>query len=279
MTWLRGRSGRARPLVLDAQGSATVEGVDRIGSEEHLERVAVIAHWAPDGRIDRSVRELSLALVQCNYAVLLVSTVEGTDPLEWPPDVGRITILRRPNLGYDFGSWATALDRYPAIAAAERVLLLNTSLVGPFAPIDHLLRDFEESSADVWGITDSTQFGQHLQSYCLGFRGGTLQEAPLARFWREIRVEPSRAAVIEHGELDLGRLLARERYVVDAAIPSWRVVAGDRNPTIIGWRRLLDEGFPFVKRQLLLAPEVAADAQAIAGELRRRFGVEVEDWT
>ena len=45
---------------------------------------------------------------------------KSAEPLDWreagPP---ALTVLRRPNVGYDFGSWATALDRYPAIADAE----------------------------------------------------------------------------------------------------------------------------------------------------------------
>jgi lipopolysaccharide biosynthesis protein len=279
MTWLRRRSMARRPLVLDAQQSAvTVEGTDHLASRSGLDRVAIFAHWAPDIRIDRSVNELTLALARNGYDILVVSTVAGTEPLDWPSAAAPRTILRRPNLGYDFGSWATALDLYPEIAAAEHVLLLNTSLVGPFEPIDHLIHDFEATPADVWGMTDSTQFGHHLQSYCLGFRGRCLQEGALARFWHEIRVEPTRAAVIEQGELGLGRLLARERYVSAVAIPSWRVVGHGQNPTIVGWRALLDAGFPFVKRQLLTEPQSARDSATIPEELRRRFGVAIEDW-
>jgi lipopolysaccharide biosynthesis protein len=158
------------------------------------------------------------------------------------------------------------------------VLFLNDSLAGPFQPIDHLLEHFHSCAADVWGMTDSSQFGRHLQSYCLGFRGHSLREAPLARFWRGIRVEVSKDDVIWWNELGLSRLLGKERFVMEAAIPYQQVVGEGQNPTIVGWRRLLDLGFPFVKRQLFRQPEVAPDGAMVRDEIRRRFGVDVDEW-
>jgi lipopolysaccharide biosynthesis protein len=187
-------------------------------------------------------------------------------------------VIRRPNLGYDFGSWSTALDRYPRCPAAEEVLLINDSLAGPFAPVHGLLAHFNRTTADVWGMTDSSQFGYHLQSYCLGFKRGVLAEPPLTRFWRTLRAETSRDNVIWHYEIGLSRVLRREHYSMDAAIRYARVVNDGQNPTIIGWRRLLDEGFPFVKRQLLSTPDVAPDGSDVPAEIVRRYGVRAEDW-
>lgn len=269
------------PLVLEAQSPAAVrvEGDDPTGEVGAVDRIAVLAHWSPDARVGRSATQLMAALAGGGYGVVLVSTSVGTGHLEWaverPPGV---TVLRRPNIGYDFGSWATALDRFPAIATSPYVLLLNDSLVGPFQPIDHLLERFDQSAADVWGMTDTTQFRHHLQSYCLGFKGGSLREPSLSRFWRTIRVEGSREDVIWRYELGLSQLLDRERFVTEAAIPYWRVVGEKQNPTILGWRRLLDEGFPFVKRQLLREPHIAPEGAQVSAEIRRRYGVEVDDW-
>ena len=289
---------RREPLVLGAQTPKVhVEGVDRLAGCSSPARVAVIAHWAPDSTVSRSVAELTRVLSANEYWVVVVSTAEGAGPLEWPePQPPGVTILRRPNAGYDFGSWATALDRYPVVAGADQVLLMNDSLAGPFEPIDDLLAQFRDSRADVWGLTDTTQFGDHLQSYCLGFKNQTLREAPLARFWRGIRVESSRDDVIWRYEIGLSRLLHRERYTLDVAIHYSSVVREGQNPTIIGWRRLLDTGFPFVKRQLLRSPEgpmalaarrlaravvpgeVAPDGDQVREELKRRYGVDVDDW-
>ena len=276
-----GRDRPDRPLVLDAQPPGTVR-VESPADESDLaraDRVAVVAHWDPAARVGRSPRTLTQALIQAGYLTFLVSTAEGDSPLAWID--GRpsgVAVLRRPNLGYDFGSWATALDLLPAISRAPYVLLVNDSLVGPFGPIDHLLGRFHRSHADVWGMTDTEQLGHHLQSYCLGFRKGCLDHPELRAFWRGIRVEASRDDVIHRYELGLSRVLRRARLSTEAAIEGWRAVDGDDNPTLIGWRRLLDLGFPFVKRQVLLDPGVCPDGHLVRDELRRRYGIDADEW-
>ena len=141
-----------------------------------------------------------------------------------------------------------------------------------------ILARFHESGADIWGLTDTTQIEHHIQSYCLGFKHQVLREPPLAAFWRGICVEPSRDDVIHRYEIGLGRLLHREAYSLNPAFHYEKVVGDGRNPTIHGWRRLLDMGFPFVKRELLRKPDVTFDGEEVPSEILRRFGVSVDDW-
>jgi len=274
------RSSERQRFLESERVGVQVEGIDGLASAESLQRVAILVQWGPDSRLSRSVLELTNSLVGHDYPVVLVSACDSSGPLEWPGDVPpSVTVLRRRNLGYDFGSWAAALDRYPAIAAADQVLLVNDSLAGPFAPIDHLFKMFDETGADVWGLTDSSQLGtHHLQSYCMGFKHGCLQEPPLAKFWHDICIEPTRDDIIHRYEIGLSRLLHREHFSVDAAFRHSRVVRGGDNPTIHGWRQLLDLGLPFVKRQLLRQPELTPDGLQVRAELKRRFGVDADDW-
>jgi hypothetical protein len=268
------------PRVLDAQLSKVeVEGIDHMGGIGTPARVALMSHWTPGTRVSRSVAELTRALISNGYSLLIVSTAEGSGPLVWPEDQpAGVTVLRRPNIGYDFGSWATGLDRYPTVAGADEVLLINDSLAGPFRPIDHILESFHATGADVWGMTDTTQFTRHLQSYCLGFKHQVLQEAPLAHFWRDICIEGSRDDVIWRYEIGLSRLLQREAFTMDAAFRYGKVVGEGKNPTIHGWKRLLDLGFPFVKRELLRKPDVVCDGKEVPAEIMRRFGIDLGEW-
>ena len=270
-----------RPSLSSAQpqGAVLLED-DHVGRElTEPGRFAVVAHWDPLSRVSRSVRVLLRALGGAGYRTILVSAAPDSGLLDWVDDrPAGVTVMRRPNVGYDFGSWATALERLPVIRRAEMVLLFNDSMAGPFAPMDALLDHFRRSQADVWAMTDTRQLGHHLQSYCLGFKGGVLDDPSLRRFWSGIGVEQTREAVIERYELGLSRLLARRRLLVDVAIPSWKVVDDDDNPTIVGWRRLLDLGFPFVKRQVLREPDVCPDGGDVRDELRRRFDVDADEW-
>jgi len=217
--------------------------------------------------------------LSAGYRVIVVSSATCQTELDWgPADLADAIVLRKPNVGYDFGSWAVALDRFPAVRAAEHVVLANDSLVGPFATISPLLHSFEESQADVWGLTETLQFSRHLQSYFIGFQGGVLDERPLADFWSDVRHYEDKNLVIHRNELGLGRLLQDEGYAVDAAFVAEQVVAAADNPTIIGWHRLLGGRFPFVKRELVQTPTLALDGAQIKVAVKEIFGADVEDW-
>jgi len=242
-------------------------------------RVAVLAHFSMVAAVSLSFRTLIEEFVGAGYRVIVVSSATCWAELDWgSADLADAIVLRKPNVGYDFGSWAVALDRFPAVRAAEHVVLANDSLVGPFATIAPLLQQFERTRADVWGLTETLQFSRHLQSYFVGFRGGVLEERPLADFWSGVRHYEDKNLVIHHNELGLGRLLQDEGYAIDAAFVAEQVVPAADNPTIIGWHQLLANGFPFVKRELVRTPALALDGADIKVVVNEIFGVDVEDW-
>lgn len=241
-------------------------------------RVAVVAHWSVDAALTRSFRELVSGLTRHGYAVVVVSASPAGSPLRWGSDMVDAVVLRKPNIGYDFGSWAVALDRYPCIATADQVILANDSMVGPFTDMTDLLERFNAASTDVWALTDTWQYFHHLQSYFLGFRNGVLAEAPLARFWADIREEPTKWDVINNGELRLSRLLRREAYSWSCAVGADAVVPRGENPVIKGWWRLLELEFPFVKREVIARPEVAPRAEWVGREVEATFGVRLSEW-
>ena len=268
---------RGRPKVIDATGAVVVE--QRDARPYSSDRVAVIAHYSTSPRASKSLNALARGLLDADYRVVVSSGAPVPEPLSFEDGVqGRLTVLRKPNIGYDFGSWAMAQAWDPSIPRAKHVILANDSLVGPFAPLREMLSGFEASKADVYGMTSTTQLGPHLQSYFLGFNDGVLSEGALWRFWRGIRDERDKDVVILRNEIGLGRLLRREGFSQDSAFPYWRVVEAGLNPTIRGWHRLLELGFPFVKRQILRTPEVAPNGDQVPNVVRRLYGAEVKEW-
>jgi lipopolysaccharide biosynthesis protein len=244
----------------------------------HGDRIAVLAQWSEAARVSRSLAALVRELAASGYRTLVVSTCEAAGSLPWPDDARPTAVIRRPNVGYDFGSWAVALDMAPDIASRDRVLLCNDSLVGPFGSLAPALAHFSATRADAWSLSTSDQFGRHLQSFFVGFTGGALSTPPLRRFYSRIRPRTSKQDVIAAYELGLSQLLVREGFALTAYLPSKLAVDGVENPMIIGWRRALDFGVPLVKRELLLDPSVAPDAADIAAVVRERYGVDIEDW-
>lgn len=268
------------PRVVDAAPVSTVEAAADIPSGE--QRVAFVAHWSPGTRQPRSTTRLISELQRLGYRTIVCSTSPAEGPLAFSadPDVrcDELTVLRRPNLGYDFGSWAVAMERYEHLLDRENVLLVNDSLVGPFGPLDDIISDFEHTTSDIWGMVESSQFTSHLQSYFRGFRYGVLAEPAMRRYWRDIRVVGDKDLLIERYEYGFTTFAVRYGYSTAAFVDHRQAVGRGLNPTIQGWRALLDAGVPFVKRELVRRPDLASDGYRLPQVVAERFGTDVMEW-
>lgn len=243
------------------------------------EKFAVIAHFSESPIVSRSVRRLVHEFAARAYVPVVVSACTSPDPLQWGGELpADAVVFRKPNVGYDFGSWAVGLAMLPQIATAPYVILANDSMVGPFAGLGPVLDKFESTAADAWGLTDSDQYLFHLQSYFLGFRGGILADKPLAKFWTNIRDERSKWNIILRNELALTPLLIERGYSVESAFPSSETVRPGENPVIRGWRELLDKGFPFVKREIIRDPSIAPGSAFVADAVYSTFGTDLTEW-
>jgi hypothetical protein len=243
------------------------------------DRVAIVASYGPTPEVSRSLGTLISEFERLGYRTVLVRASEDPSRLEWPLGVTRPTvILRKPNLGYDFGSWAVGVERCSVALRRRFVILANDSLVGPFAPLDDVIAGFERSTADVWAATSTHQFVDHLQSYLLGFRNGVLADSTLRQFFRRLPMVEQKSAIIERYELGLSRRLFAEGFTMAAAYESEQVTSPTENPTISGWRELLRLGFPFVKRELLRNPDVVSDGHDVRDVVQRLYGTDPEGW-
>lgn len=259
-------------------GQVTVEDGEGIDVTE-TGRVAVVAQFSVGPAMSRSLAVLVAELAANGYRSVVSSTCESPESLRWPTPLPPGTVvLRRPNLGYDFGSWAVALDRFRSIATLDRVILTNDSMVGPFAPLSPLIADYDSARTDVWSLTDSYQLGRHMQSFFVGFRGGVLAQPGLRQFFRDIRVEPTKMDVVRRYEVGLTATCLRHGYTMSTRFRSQDLRLGLENPTLAGWNRLIEAGFPFVKRTMINDPSTAPGSEHVAAVVRRAFGVELADW-
>ncbi|MCB0915760.1 MAG: hypothetical protein KDC23_08685 [Actinobacteria bacterium] len=273
---------RFLPRVLDVAAPPRFEFGDDLPADATFDRVAVMAHFTARAELNRSVRTLVGELLAADYRVLIMSSSELAEPLRWPGAGGAppgLSVYRRPNIGYDFGSWAAAMAAFPRLAAAERVLLCNDSLVGPFRTISPIMTRFDTEPYDIWGLMDSTHIAHHVQSYWVGYRGGVLAEPALRDFWQGIRIERSKAHIIKRYEVGAMRYWRRYGYSVGVGFPFGLVVNEGFNPASFGWRRLLDFGFPFVKREIATnPPPEIRDGDQVAAVIAEKFGEDVGEW-
>lgn len=261
-----------RGVVFDHAAGRVVHG-----SLEHVhaaDRVALIAHFDPGARLSPSVRALVAALDDEGWVPVVVSaSPRAPDAYDLP---GSAAVILRPNLGYDFGSWATALRMLPEARAGAEVILANDSMAGPFSSLRPLLA--RSAGADVWAVTSSLQVAPHLQSYFLRFAPGVLARPELTAFFAGIRHLTNKVAIVRRYELGLTRAVRRAGLRSTAGFPAGSLDVGRSNPTIVAWRELMEQGFPFFKRTLLRDPRVRVERSVLRAAVRDIFGAELDQF-
>jgi len=212
--------------------------------------IAIIAHFSNKNAVSESLTRYLVSLLDCNYSVVLASACESSDELVLDPKIkSKITILRKPNLGYDFGSWAIALDRYPEIFSAERLLLTNDSLIGPLDDISKIISALENSDFDITGVTDNSELQYHIQSYLMLLKPTAIKNLNVQNLLKSIVHLELKNEVILKYELGLTRVAQLSGLFVGSLF-SWNLlVQPGKNPSLVGWKRLIELGFPFLKRE------------------------------
>lgn len=214
-------------------------------------KLAVVAQWSKSEVLSLSTNTLITQLIENGFEVVLVSACESLNHLVLDEStLQRITIVRKPNVGYDFGSWSIGLLTFPEISQAEEVLLLNDSNSGPFGTIAELLNQMNESPYDITGITDSLQHRYHIQSFMMHFKNNSLTHKAMVTFWQNIRSQNDKFDVVLAYELGLtSRAQGNGLYV--GAIYPWNILVDYwENASVKAWERLLDLGYPLIKREV-----------------------------
>lgn len=179
------------------------------------QRWVVYATFSADGRPSSAALAQVREYRRIGFEVLVVDSSTSIEPArvaDW--DSAASAWFKRANIGYDFGSYKAGLNWLISLRAVSlecmALILTNDSCFGPFVPFDRVLCDFEEqgdSCPTVYGLTDSAQFGYHLQSYWLYFPSGVAIVA--SEFLSRMETAQDRDDAIAHGELAFGEYMKR----------------------------------------------------------------------
>lgn len=174
--------------------------------------LAVYVHYDPHGEIANHVQ---FALRQLRPAVsrlVFVTTAPLTDGARGALSMAD-EVIERPNSGYDFGSWQAGLTAQRRWWDYDQLVLANDSVVGPLVPTEQILA---ARTTEVYGITISPQYLDHLQSYFMVFGARVAGDPYFRAFWQSMPPIDDREAVIDEYELGLARLLADLGYGMGA---------------------------------------------------------------
>lgn len=225
-------------------------------------------------------------------------------------------VLVRRNIGYDFGAMRDGLRHADATPeTTDLLLVLNDSVYGPLSPLAPMVERIDFAQADIWGATESYQNRYHLQSFFIAAGPVALGSKAWAKFWRSVRPVSNKLWVILNYEIGMTRdmlkgglrcaalypyrdLIARidpaglvktdkdapddtDPFVINRKTHLTRLLysASHRvpmNPTAELWRQLMQERFPFIKRELLRDNPAGvidlADWRAVA---RAQYGIDL----
>lgn len=244
-------------------------------------RVCLFAQYHPRQRLRPPLLSYLSALQACGYQTFVAASGEAP-----PPEADRAalaetgaTLLCRANGGLDFGAWQF-LVRQGCADGADRVLLANDSVFGPFTPLAPVIAGLEAGGHDVWGLLESRQRGWHLQSWFLHFTGEAFRHERVRRVFAQPFERMDKDAVIERGELGLGVALQEAGLRAGALIRARDATRSARHHALnmmhLDWaHNLLRRGMPFLKIELLrLNPMRLPWAHEWEAVLRGAFGTD-----
>ncbi|MFT6438208.1 MAG: rhamnosyltransferase [Candidatus Azotimanducaceae bacterium] len=211
--------------------------------------VCVFAHYDAGGLIAPYVIYY-LTEIKKHMDIVFVSTSEKMSKSELYKIQTLVNIgIIKKNIGYDFGSWKTAIDRIDH-DRVDRLVMCNDSVFGPLFDLGHFFVAWEESGANAFGITDSFEIRHHLQSYFVGFDKKTINSASFVGFWAKMKVIELKEELILRNEIGLSEELRKAGLVLDCLAPARKL--GYLNNTHLCWKELITEfRSPFVKLELL----------------------------
>jgi len=222
--------------------------------------VCLFAHFSPKGSISAYVYTYLDALSDLNFDIVFISNsaVLEQDQIRLQKNP-RISIKERENKGNDFGAWQWAVQNNLIPADTDQLLLTNDSNFGPITDLREIMDVMSaKPGLDFWGLTESYQGGQHLQSFfVLLSRKAFLSEAFKRVFSQDFNNFPKKS-IIERGEIFLTTELAREGLTWEAFVP-YPELDPDmdplflHNPTHYYYHQLITRyKYPFVKKELVL---------------------------
>jgi hypothetical protein len=173
-------------------------------------RYAVLVAFQPDG-ISESLIQTCTHLVRESFSVVLVSNARLSESDCFQLRKLCHVVIERPNIGHDFGAYKEGIHYLvPYLAGAERLLLLNDSIVYPVVQPDTLIPTLEKLDVDAASaayVREARKYRPRyrerlptLASFFLYFRERAINSPAFLAFWQQHLLTGSKPAVVRFGE-------------------------------------------------------------------------------
>lgn len=160
------------------------------------------------------------------YVVYIIASDEPEKLVSILGGADRVIIRR--NFGYDFGSWAAAIESCKRdISMAEHIIFANDSIIGPLAPLNELFSKIEKCHTDLWAITDSKDIKYHFQSYFWGIKKKKNKHIPVidAFFFYRCALPKDKEEAINAYEIQLFNFLISHGMSIEILFPEYDLIS------------------------------------------------------
>ena len=180
-------------------------------------KIAVIAHFTTENFWDENFLEILRIFEGVVEKIFVVTTAAGMPEINY--NLKKITLIRRPNIGYDFYSYRVGLYLASKEPNVEGIFILNSSffLLNAFL-FKKLIQKMcaPDKCSGVRGLTHSRQINWHLQSYLLYFDLRNLPLGWLGRHFESVQPVNSKFELVLKYEVGLGRTLLEENIPAES---------------------------------------------------------------
>lgn len=213
--------------------------------------VCLLVSWSPEPRLSEHAIFLAKSWATHGFLVIIVVVKDVPSEFDGSQDLSFCGgVMVRENIGYDFAAWASAIRLLPDINQARSLVLANDSVFGPLSNFGSFIDILNRDQSDIVGTIGSLQNRPHIQSFLIMFKGKSLRHRAFVRFWNNVR-NGDREWAIKNYELRLQDYFMSSGLSVSALYPAPKGLPSNTNPGLTMWRSLIEQGFPFVKVQLL----------------------------
>lgn len=179
--------------------------------------LCIFASYSGKNQVEDYVFNYLSTLVNCGFDIAFITTSERLTPAD-RDKLGKlcVRVMRRKNVGYDFGSWKAGLFHANLnLEAYDRVLLTNDSYYAPLYPLTEALAKVD---SDIFGITDSFEIQYHMMSYFVLYSEKILNSSSFKKQWKDVRMIPTRlkTLVIYLYEVGMSQKFQRKGFTIAA---------------------------------------------------------------
>lgn len=143
---------------------------------------------------------------------------------------GKVTILRRENVGFDFGAWKDAVTQcgFDRLCTFDQVIFANNSNFAPLWSLSSVFVEMERRDpVDFWGITlcpggfasadmDKAYIDAHIQSYFFVAEQSLASSPAFAEFWNRVDYHTELLDVVVHEETEMTKFFTDRGFTCDA---------------------------------------------------------------